>query len=128
MATQFGGRIRELRTKQHLLLRQLASMLEVDASIVSKIELGERRAKKEQVVQLAGILNTNKDELLTLWLADQVYDIVKDEHVQLTPVEIGQRGPLTVEILHGLNRGDTVITSNLLRLTPDARIRFASLK
>jgi transcriptional regulator with XRE-family HTH domain len=81
MATQFGGRIRELRTKQHLLLRQLASMLEVDASIVSKIELGERRAKKEQVVQLAGILNTNKDELLTLWLADQVYDIVKDEHV-----------------------------------------------
>jgi membrane fusion protein (multidrug efflux system) len=54
--------------------------------------------------------------------------IVKNEHVQLTPVEIGQRGPQTVEILHGLNQGDTVITSNLLRLTPDAQIRFASLK
>ena len=54
--------------------------------------------------------------------------IVKNEHVQLTPVEIGQRGASTVEILHGLNNGDTVVTSNLLRLTPDAQIRFASLK
>jgi membrane fusion protein (multidrug efflux system) len=54
--------------------------------------------------------------------------IVKNEHVRLTPVEIGQRGPQTVEILHGLNNGDTVVTSNLLRLTPDAQVRFASLK
>ena len=30
MATQFGERIRELRTKQNLLLRQLASQLDVD--------------------------------------------------------------------------------------------------
>src|SRR5690606_40611950 len=81
MATQFGDRIRELRTKQNLLLRQVASMLEVDASIVSKIELGERKAKKEQVIQLADIFKTSKDELLTLWLADQVYEIVKDEDV-----------------------------------------------
>lgn len=54
-------------------------MLDVDASILSKIELGERRAKKEQVLQLADILKTNAGELMTLWLADQVYDIVKDE-------------------------------------------------
>jgi transcriptional regulator with XRE-family HTH domain len=81
MATQFGDRIRELRTKQSLLLRQVASILEVDPSIVSKIELGERKAKKEQVVQLADIFKTSKDELLTLWLADQVYEIVKDEDV-----------------------------------------------
>lgn len=54
-------------------------MLDVDASILSKIELGERRAKKEQVLQLADILKTNASELMTLWLADQVYDIVKDE-------------------------------------------------
>lgn len=60
MATQFGDRIRELRTKQNLLLRQVASMLEVDASIVSKIELGERKAKKEQLIQLADILKQAK--------------------------------------------------------------------
>jgi hypothetical protein len=30
---------------------------------------------------LAKLLDTNKDELLTLWLAGQVYEIVKEEDV-----------------------------------------------
>jgi membrane fusion protein, multidrug efflux system len=53
---------------------------------------------------------------------------VKSNQVQLAPIEIGQRGPYTVEVLHGLTKGDTVVTSNLLRLTPGATARFASLK
>jgi membrane fusion protein (multidrug efflux system) len=53
---------------------------------------------------------------------------VKNNQVQLTPVEIGQRGPFTVEVLHGLSKGDTVVTSNLLRLNPGATVRFANLK
>ena len=53
---------------------------------------------------------------------------VHDDQVQLTPVEIGQRGAYSVEILHGLHKGDTVVTSNLLRLMPGASVRFASLK
>jgi membrane fusion protein (multidrug efflux system) len=52
---------------------------------------------------------------------------VQQYQVQLKPVEIGKRGPFTVEVLHGLNKGDTVVTSNLLRLMPGATIRFASL-
>jgi transcriptional regulator with XRE-family HTH domain len=42
MATQLGDKIRELRTKQNLLLRQVASKLEVDTSIISKMERGQR--------------------------------------------------------------------------------------
>jgi membrane fusion protein (multidrug efflux system) len=52
---------------------------------------------------------------------------VKDNLAALTPVEIGKRGPYSVEILHGLNKGDTVITSNLLRLSPGAAVRFVNL-
>jgi transcriptional regulator with XRE-family HTH domain len=81
MTAQFGERIRELRTKHNLLLRQLASMIDVDTSILSKIETGERRAKKEQVLRLAEILKADRQELLTLWLADQVYNMIKDEEV-----------------------------------------------
>lgn len=36
-------------------------------------------AKRTQVVALAKLLSTDRDELLTLWLADQIIDIVKDE-------------------------------------------------
>ena len=74
-----GKRIRELREEKGLLQRQLAAGLEVDTPMYSKIERGERRAKKEQVLKLAELFNTHKDELLTLWLAGQIYDLVKDE-------------------------------------------------
>ena len=79
MATQFGERIRELRTKQNLLLRQLASLLDVDTSIISKVERGNRQMKKEHIPLLAKILKAEIDELMTLWLADQIYAVVKDE-------------------------------------------------
>jgi transcriptional regulator with XRE-family HTH domain len=77
MATQLGDKIRELRTKQNLLLRQVASKLEVDTSIISKMERGERPIKKEQLAILADILKADKDELQTLWLADQVYNVIE---------------------------------------------------
>ncbi len=81
MATQFGARLRQLREQQHLLLRQVAPQLEMDTPLLSKIERGERTAKKEQVGKLAEILKADKEELLTLWLADQVYDVIKGEEV-----------------------------------------------
>lgn len=79
MATKFGERVRELRTKQHMLLRQLASKLELDTSIISKVERGDRQLKKEQIPLLAKTLNADAEELLTLWLADQVMNVLKDE-------------------------------------------------
>ncbi len=79
MATQFGERIRELRTKQNLLLRQLASQMDVDTSIISKVERGDRQLKKEQIPLLAQILKADKEELLMLWLADQVYNVIEGE-------------------------------------------------
>ena len=74
-----GEKLRELRDARGLLLREVAAQLEVDPSLLSKIERGERTAKKEQVSKFAEILKVSKDELLTLWLADQVYDVIKDE-------------------------------------------------
>ena len=79
MVTQFGERIRALRTQQSLLLRQVSAALEIDTALLSKIERGERLIKKEQVAQIAIILKVDVEELLTLWLADQVMDVLKDE-------------------------------------------------
>lgn len=77
----FGDRIKKLRESQELLQRQLAASLEIDTPMFSKIERGERRAKREQVLKLAELLKTDVNELLTVWLADQVYEIVKDEEI-----------------------------------------------
>ena len=72
----FGNKIRELRDEQGLLQRQLAAALEIDTPMFSKIERGDRRAKREQVVKLAELLHQDENEMLKLWLADKVIDAV----------------------------------------------------
>jgi membrane fusion protein (multidrug efflux system) len=47
--------------------------------------------------------------------------------VQAVPVEIGQRNERSVIITQGLQKGDTVITSNLLRLVPGSPVQFVTL-
>jgi transcriptional regulator with XRE-family HTH domain len=83
-----GKRIKELRQERHLLQRQIAAELEIDTPMFSKIERGERRAKREQVIQLANLLQVDENELLTLWLAGQIYELVKDEEVAKDALKI----------------------------------------
>lgn len=87
---QFGERIRELPESKELLQRQLAARLEIDTPMFSKIEHGERRAKREQMLLLAELLATNVNDLLTLWLADQVYDLVKDEEMAAQALKVAE--------------------------------------
>lgn len=75
----FADKIRQLREDNQMLQRQLASALEIDTPMYSKIERGERPAKREQVVLIAKLLNTDETELLTLWLADQIFSLIEDK-------------------------------------------------
>ena len=75
----FGNKIRKLRDEQGVLQRQLAALLEIDTPMFSKIERGDRRAKREQVIKLAEYLHQDEKEMLTLWLADKVLDAVGGE-------------------------------------------------
>lgn len=79
MAYQFGEKIKELREKQQLFLRQVAAQLDMDTAQLSKIEKGTRQLKQEQLEPLSKILKADLAELQTLWLADQVLDLVKDQ-------------------------------------------------
>jgi len=79
MDSQFGQRIRALREANRLYLRQVAPLLEMDTAQLSKIETGLRQLKKEQIPVLAQILKADTVELETLWLADQLMQLVKDE-------------------------------------------------
>jgi len=75
----FANQIKQLREENNLLQRQLASALEIDTPMYSKIERGDRLAKREQVVIIAKFLSTDENELLTLWLADKVLDVLEGE-------------------------------------------------
>lgn len=87
-STKFGSKLRELREANGLLLRQVAACLEIDTAHICKLERGERKAKREQVIRLASVLKTDADELLALWLADQMLCIVQDEKIALDVIKI----------------------------------------
>lgn len=88
MESHFGEKIRALREEQHLYLRQVAPLLEMDTAQLSKIEKGLRQLKREQIPTIAHILKANEDELLTLWLADQIYAVVKDEKLANEAIQV----------------------------------------
>ena len=87
---QFGERIKQLREQKGLLQRQVANQLEMDTPMLSKIERGERNAKREQVTILSKIFKVKEEDLLSLWLADKVYDVVKGEHVALKAMGVAE--------------------------------------
>lgn len=76
----FSERIKELRIQKQMPQRQLAAALDVDTATYCKIEKGERKAKREQVEIIANVLKTDKEELITFWLADKVCRLIKDEN------------------------------------------------
>jgi len=84
---QFGEKIKQLREEKELLQRQLAASLEIDTPMYSKIERGDRKAKREQVTALAQLLGANEEELLTIWLSDKIIENVGDESTALAAIK-----------------------------------------
>lgn len=75
-----GELIREAREKKGLLLRQLAAFLEMDQAILSKIERGERKATREQILKAAPFLGLNKKNLLIQYLSENIaYDLYEED-------------------------------------------------
>ena len=93
-----GEKLKELREAKGLVQRQVAAELEVDTAYVSKMESNEKPVSRSHLKKLSEFLGIEKEELLTIWLADKVYDLVKDEDVALKALSI------TVEELKLLNK------------------------
>ncbi len=75
----FGNRIRDLRVKKGLVLRKVAAHMDVDTATLSKIELGDRPAKREHLIVLSKLYGVDLQELEKLWLTDKVYEIIEYE-------------------------------------------------
>lgn len=81
----FGAQLRELRKNAGLTLRELAEKVNVNFTYLSKIENGALPPPSEKVVkQLAGVLNYNEDELLTLAgiIPADIAEILKDRRTR----------------------------------------------
>ena len=86
------GKIKAMRLEQGLRQRQLAELLGTDKPMYSKMELGARRVRRDQVPKLAELYKVDVKELMTLWLADGVYAALKeeDENLRLDAIDLAK--------------------------------------
>ena len=83
----FGEKLRELRESKKLLLREVASSLDLDTALVSKFERNERKPSKEQVRAFAKFYGANQDDLMVTWLSDKIATEIEGEDLALKAVQ-----------------------------------------
>lgn len=70
--------LKSAREEKKLILRKVASELDIDQSLISKFEKGERKPTKEQLIKLAEFYNLPKQDLLIDWFSDKIIYELKD--------------------------------------------------
>ncbi len=85
-----GDTIRKLREDKKLPLRTVAAFLDIDQAILSKIERGQRKLSREQVVKLAEYFKVKEDDLLIAWLSDKLVYEVEDEDMALKALQVAE--------------------------------------
>ncbi|MEO8109830.1 MAG: helix-turn-helix transcriptional regulator [Ginsengibacter sp.] len=75
-----GEQLRKLRENANLSLREVASNIGIDPSLLGKIERNERQPTREQIKQVAIFFKVNKKQLIKEMLSDQfAYKIIEEE-------------------------------------------------
>jgi len=75
----FGEHLRELREIKNLPLRKVAAFLDIDTSVLSKIERGERNATKEIVVSAARFFGIDEQILVNEFYSDTIAQLLYRE-------------------------------------------------
>jgi len=85
-----GVTIRKLREEKELPLRTVAAYLDIDQAILSKMERGQRKPTREQVVKLAEYFKVKEENLLVAWLSDRLVYEVADEQIALKALQVAE--------------------------------------
>lgn len=78
-STTLGERLRELRDSRNLMQREVGAIIEVDGAFISKVEKNEKPINRKHLEKLSRFFNIDESELHSLWLADKIRAILKNE-------------------------------------------------
>lgn len=85
-----GETLRKLREEKQLPLRIVASFLGIDQAILSKIERGQRKISRDQVIRLANYFQVKEESLLVSWLSDKLVYELGDEELSLKALQLAE--------------------------------------
>jgi transcriptional regulator with XRE-family HTH domain len=87
----FGEYIRKLRIDAGLPIRKIAAQLDIDATLLGKIERDERPANKNVIAKIAKIFNKDKEDLFKLFLSDQIAYKILDEDADIEVLKVAEQ-------------------------------------
>ena len=91
--TLFGNEVRTLRESLKITQRAVAEALGIGVPMYSRIERGERIIRKEQIYIIANTLGIDPQNLIKLWLADQISSVISGEEAVFNEVvDIARQG------------------------------------
>ena len=100
--TSFGELLRGLREESGQTLKTVAENLEMDTSLLAKIERNERQPTKHIIKQVAEFFKCNEQELLNNFLSDQIAYKILDEEADIEILKVAEE---KVKYLKTVNNG-----------------------
>ena len=100
--TSFGELLRSLREDAGQTLKTVAENLEMDTSLLAKIERNERQPTRFVLNQVAEYFNVDKKELQTEFLSDQIAYKILDEEADIEILKVAEE---KVKYLKTVNNG-----------------------
>ncbi len=88
-------------------MRKVAAFLDIDQAVLSKIERGQRKLTKEQVIKLADFFNYNEKMMLITFLSDRIiYEIGNEEYAK-EALKVAEE-KIEYEVFKTIDRGKTI--------------------
>lgn len=88
--TTIGERLRTLREEVSLSLREVASHIGIDTSLLGKIERNERQPTKEQIKHIAEFFNIEEKLLIKEMLSDQFAYRIMEEEADIDTLKVAE--------------------------------------
>ena len=86
----FGEHLRTLREMNHLTLREVATSLELDTSLLAKIERNERQPTRPLIKKFADFFKVEEKELVDEFLSDQIVYKILNEETDLNILKVAE--------------------------------------
>lgn len=87
---KIGELLRQLRLAKGLLLRELSVKTQLDATLLSKIEHGDRLPTKEQIRSFIKVYRAAKEKIMLSWLSDRIVQEVGQEKLAIEAMSVAE--------------------------------------
>jgi transcriptional regulator with XRE-family HTH domain len=88
--TSFGETIKQLRLDRKLTQRNVATLLDIDTSILSKYEKNKRQPSEEQIEKLAKIFNVDSKSLIFEVVTDKIANQFVEDNIDSKTVRVAE--------------------------------------